>query len=78
MPRSKPQDTRRRLISCIEHFSYIVMLLDEVIPEGVPVEELDVRYQYLNVLRAVAAEAAAAIENILEGKGEGQEVAPNS
>jgi len=57
MPRSKPQNTRRKLQSAVKHIDKAVNYIYDILPFGVDVKEWDERYvTLLNVsMRLIGA-----------------------
>lgn len=71
MPRSKPQDTRRRLASAQKHLATASMLIKATLPAQTPFEEWDARYQFLGIIALALDDAITGLGNILGSEGGG-------
>lgn len=72
MPRSKPQDTRRRLASAQKHISTASMLIKECLPTQAPIEEWEARYQFLGIIALALDDVITGLKNILGSDGGGK------
>jgi len=70
MPRSKPQDTRRKLNMALNHITKAVANIYDILPVDMDVEEWDERYLELLRVNIQLMEMSHVVDAILHPKEE--------
>ncbi|GEM_PF-6763304 len=70
MPRSKPQNTRRRLESAANHIRKAIVYIHDILPKGEDVRQWDERYQRLLLMCVRLIGVCDYIDSLLYPEGD--------